>query len=101
VTGARLYLQKSAPTLIAAAECCGSNVRYVRAAVALCNSENATLLDDVLAGRTPLLQAAAQAKPAADLVVAYRRAGPQDLIDLCRAVGADTIFTNMIEPAIG
>lgn len=58
---------------------CGSNVRYVRAAVALLRAEDATLLHRVTEGRMPLLVAAAEAKRLAALVDAYRRGDASDL----------------------
>jgi hypothetical protein len=82
------------------AEACGSNVRYVQAALVLIKSENADLLSRVLKGHAPLLATAAQAQRVANLVSAYRQAQPDDLVELGRTVGAEAVFGNVIEPAI-
>jgi hypothetical protein len=55
-TGAELYLNKTAPTLAAAAACCGSNVQYVQAAIVLIQDQK--IRRSVLEGRVPLLAAA-------------------------------------------
>jgi hypothetical protein len=73
-TAARLYACGSVPTLAMAASACGSNPAYA---------------------------AAAQARRVAELVSAYRKALPEDLVALGRTVGAETLFKNMIEPALG
>jgi hypothetical protein len=59
-TGARLYLDGKAPSLAAAAEACGSNIHYVRAAVDLLQADDPTLLNMVMAGRVSLIGAADQ-----------------------------------------
>src|SRR6185436_1040173 len=68
MTAARLYLDQTAPTLAAAAVECGSNERYVRAAVILIKTENAVLVDRALFGQVNLLKAAHDAQRLADLV---------------------------------
>jgi hypothetical protein len=100
ITGARLYLDKSIPTLAGAAVSVGSNIAYVKAAVVLVKSENQILLDRVLEGHVTLLAAAAQVQRVADLVSAYRAASTDDLVALGRTVGAEQLFTNVIEPVI-
>jgi hypothetical protein len=87
--------------LVDAAVACGSCIQYVRAAIVLLKSENASLLERVLRGNAPLLQTAAEAQRLADLVAAYRKARPEDLQALGRAVGAENLFTAVIEPVIG
>jgi hypothetical protein len=61
-TAARLYLAKSIPTLAEAAVSCGSNIQYVRAAIAVLQSESFMLRGEVVTGETPLLVAANQAR---------------------------------------
>src|SRR5262245_6417653 len=73
-TGARLYLNSAVPTLEAAAEACGSNVAYIQAAIILLKAENASLIQDVVAGRVPILQAAREAHRLVNLITAYREA---------------------------
>jgi hypothetical protein len=60
ITAGRLYLAGTIPNLLEAAESCGSNVQYVRAAIVVLKSENSTLLEHVLRGHFPLLAAASQ-----------------------------------------
>lgn len=59
-TGAALYLDKTTPTLAAAAARCGSNVNYVRAALVLVKDGTPTMRESVLVGHVPLLEAANQ-----------------------------------------
>jgi hypothetical protein len=73
-TAAKLYLEKSVPTLAAAAEACGTNVAYVRAAVALLKAEDPSLL----------------------LVNAYRSATDEDRVAWARAEGAEHIFDVLV-----
>ena len=101
ITAAKLYLNKSISTLDLAAASCGSNVPYVRAAITLLRSENTQLLDHALTGAVPLLEAAARAERLAELVTAYRHATPEDLAALGRTLGAEAVFANVIEPALG
>ena len=96
-TAARLYLTDDAvPTLAAAAESCGSNVVYVRAAIILMRADNASLTGDVLAGQVPILQAAAQVRPVVDLVTAYREAKDPDRVAFARVCGAEAIFNVLV-----
>jgi hypothetical protein len=100
ITAARLYLSKSAPTQIAAAERCGSGVVYVRAAVTLLQSENATLINEVIAGRVPILFAAKQMRRLAGLVAAYRTASATDRVQFAHAIGPTTLFDSSLVPAL-
>jgi hypothetical protein len=70
LTAAQLYIDSKVSTLVAAAESCGSNVHYVRAAIILLKADNASLISRVLAGRMPLLAAAAEAQPLVNLITA-------------------------------
>jgi len=101
LTGARLYLTKQVSSYRAAAECCGSNHRYVKAAVTLCRAENSTLQGRVLRGWIPLTEAARQVEQVAALVRAYRVASTADCIEFVKAVGGPTIlFDTLLVPAI-
>jgi len=95
-TAARLYIANAVPTLEAAAESCGSNVAYVQAAIILLKAENASLMQDVLAGRVPILQAAREAQRLANLITAYREAKDPDRIAFARACGADAILNVLV-----
>jgi hypothetical protein len=101
LTGARLYLTGQASSIRAAAECCGSNVLYVRAAVTLCRAENSALRDRVLRGCIPLMEAARQVEHIAGLVRAYRAASTADCVGFVKAVGGPTVlFDTVLVPAI-
>jgi hypothetical protein len=91
-TAAGLYIDKTIPSLVTAAESCGSNVAYVTAAVILLRSENATLQEQVLRGHVPLLAAADQVKSVANLVTAYRAAKDTDRVAFARVCGTDAIL---------
>jgi len=92
LTAARLHLQGQAPSLAAAAAMCGSCLTYTRAAATLWKSENSTILNEVLAGRMPLLAAAHQVQRVADLVASYRAAQAPDRIAFVKAAGTDKLF---------
>jgi hypothetical protein len=66
----------------------------------LIRAGNQKVIDDVLSGYLPLLAAADELRRMVELVEAYRNARPQDLARAARAVGAETLFTTMVEPAI-
>src|SRR5215469_6142815 len=55
------------------AEIVGSNLHYIEAAITVLKAEDPGLLADVLAGREPLLAAAAKVRHRADLIAAYRK----------------------------
>jgi hypothetical protein len=65
LTGAHLHLNGVATSLKAAAFMSGSNPEYVKAAEVLLKTQNLTLLDRVVRGHIPLLDAAKQAKQVA------------------------------------
>jgi hypothetical protein len=88
------------PTLAAAAIACGSNVRYVSAAVTLLRSENSALLSRALCGTMPLLAVASEAKRVASLVSAYRAASADDLAAFTRIIGPANVWDNTIAPVI-
>jgi hypothetical protein len=99
-TAARLYLDKAARTVAVAAECTGSNPRYVLAALTLLRNEDAGLVKDVLRDRIPLLKAAAQVQRVVELVTAYRSASVPQRATAAKRVGIDTVWDEMIVPTI-
>jgi len=100
VTGAKIYLDGTLPTLAAAAIASGSNAHYVGAAVTLLKSENSTLLSRALRGAMPLLAAANEAKRVARLVSAYRAASADDLAMFTRIIGPANVWDDAIAPVI-
>jgi hypothetical protein len=86
--------------LATAALCCGSNVAYVRAAIALLKSENTTLLEHALCGQAPLVSTAKQVKQVAALVEAYRTATAADRVAFAKTIGPTTLFDSALVPAI-
>jgi hypothetical protein len=99
ITAAKLYVSGELRTLAKAAESCGSNDIYVKAATVLLKAESEILLKRVLAGDEPLLAAAIQAKPIADLISAYRSANNADRVAFARICGAEAIFDVLVEAA--
>jgi hypothetical protein len=100
VTAARLHLHGTIPVLSKAATACGSNTTYVAAAVILIKSENATLLNRVLAGHVPLLAAAREIKRLSDLVAAYRKTTANERVAFARTVGPTDLFEGAVVPAL-
>jgi hypothetical protein len=100
VTAARLKLAGTVPSVSDAADACGSCRSYVAAAAVVIQSENAALLNDVLAGRIALLAAAAWVAPLAALVDALRMASPKHLAAAGRTLGPEHIWNSMVLPAI-
>jgi hypothetical protein len=93
---ARIYLENKVATLVEAAESCGSSVPYVRAGIVLRKAGNTSLIGEVLAGRVPLLAAAAETKRFVDLVTAYKAAEDSDRVAFARACGAEAIFDVLV-----
>jgi hypothetical protein len=100
VTAARLYLAGTIPNLLKAAESCGSNVCYVRAAIAVLRSENAVLLDRVLRGHVSILAAANRVRRVVALLAAYQAADEQDHVASFRVLGPDRVFEEIVQ-AVG
>ena len=99
-TGAQLIRSKIAPSVAAAAERCGSNAAYIRAASAILESENKGLLADIINGRVPLLGAAREVQRLGALVSAYRQASAADRVAFARAVGPTVLFDTSLVPAL-
>jgi hypothetical protein len=100
ITAAKLYLRGEFPTIAIAAGSCGSCTAYVQAAMVLIRAGAEKVISSVLSGYLPLLVAANELRLTVELVEAYRRARPQDLARAARVVGAEKLFTTMVEPAI-
>src|SRR5262249_52786540 len=107
-TGARLYLDKKAPTLIQAAEDCGSNVQYVRAAITVIEDGSPAEHALVLTGDLPLFTAASQArlrrKPervtVEEAVASWRSWTPEQRLAFGRCAGISEIWDWAISPVI-
>jgi hypothetical protein len=88
---ARLVLQGYA--VLYAAMCCGSNKRYVEAMVILVQSENTVLLEQVLTGHVPVLQAAESMKNAAAAITALKKCSvlERELVRLATGMTSDPV----------
>jgi len=95
----RLGIPISASSSQSAAEMCGSNRRYVDAAITLLQAEDDHALDLVLRAWS-LLETAARLKTRADLITAIRKSTPSDQAVVGHTVGVDVIWDNMIVPAL-
>jgi hypothetical protein len=110
--GAKFYLNKTIPTLAAAAAWTGSNVPYIQAAIVLIQDETATdpakVRESVLEGHMPLLEAAHQARrrqkaehfTVEELAASWRRWSPVERATFGRSVGVAEIWDHAIEPVI-
>ena len=96
----RLGIPISASSSQSAAEMCGSNRRYVDAAITLLQAEDDHALELVLRGSWSLLETAARLKTRADLITAIRKSTPSDQAVVGRTVGVDVIWDNMIVPTL-
>jgi hypothetical protein len=104
-TGARLYIDKKAPSLVRAAEDCGSNVNYVRAAIAVLKDGSLNEQALVLTGHLSLLEAANQARlrrkiPVDEAVLAWRSWTPEQRSAFGRDVGIAELWDNAIIPVM-
>jgi hypothetical protein len=72
----------------------------VEAAVWVLQAEDPALLKDVLSGRKPLLAAAAEVRQRANLIVAYRKANPEDRAAAGPIIGVANVFDEMIVPSL-
>jgi hypothetical protein len=107
-TGARLYLDKKAPTLIRAAEDCGSNVQYVRAAIVVIEDGSLNEQALVLTGHLPLLEAANQVRQRRkaeritvdEAVMSWRSWTPEQRAEFGRGAGVAEVWDHAIAPVI-
>jgi hypothetical protein len=104
-TAAGLYRDKKVPTLVRAAEDCGSNVNYVRTAVAVLKDGSLNEQALVLTGHLPLLEAANQARlrrkiPVDEAVLAWRSWSPEQRAAFGRHAGISELWDCAISPVI-
>jgi hypothetical protein len=83
-----------------AARLVASTPFYVAAAAALLEAGVPGLVDDVLQGRVPLLEAGETVRKRARLVKAYREADRKDRAALGKVVGVDVVFDETIKPLL-
>ena len=102
LTGAklRLGLPVVPRTLHEAATLVASSPSYIEAATVLLQSDDQTLIKQVLRGNVCLLEAAARVKPRVRLVKAYREATPGDLRAFVDTIGVDRLFDEAIAPTL-
>jgi hypothetical protein len=107
-TGARLYLEKQVPTLAVAAEACGSNVHYIRAAVDLLKADDPSPLNLAMAGWVSLTGAADQERrrlkaprvSVDEAVASWRVWTPAQRAEFGRGAGISEIWDCAISPVI-
>jgi hypothetical protein len=99
-TAAKLYQRGEFKSLVTAANGCGSNPQYVKAALILKRTNNTVLVNDVLFGDRPLVAAAKAAERLAALIEAYRAASSSDLAQFGETVGGEEVFNSVVAPAL-
>jgi hypothetical protein len=98
-SGAKLVLFEGIDP-VEAAVMVGSCPQYVRALVAVVDSHDWSLLDEVLAGRVLVLTAAAQLRGLAKLVKAFATASATTRAAFGRAVGPESLYDTAVVPAL-
>jgi hypothetical protein len=107
-TAARLYLDGQAPSLVAAAEACGSNINYIRAAVTLLKADDPSLLNSAMAGWVSLSGAVDQERRRvkaarvtfAEAVETWRAWTPEQRAAFGRGAGVANLWDDAIVPTI-
>src|SRR5262245_1705410 len=111
-TAAGIYLDGTIPTLAQAADCCGSNVPYIQAAIILIQDKTTPHLENlrkaILEGRTPLLAAAHEARQrqkaarvtVEEMVASWRCWTPGQRASFGRAIGVAEIWDDAIAPVV-
>ena len=107
-TGARLYLDGRVPSLAAAAEACGSNILYIRAAIVLLRATDPSLLTSAMAGLVSLPEAADQERrrrkatrvTVDEVVQTWRVWTPQQRAAFGRAAGVADVWDYAIAPVV-
>jgi hypothetical protein len=101
-TGARLLLglPVTPATQQRAADMVASTTQYIAAAVTILQAGDQQVVDDVLAGRVPLLVAASEAREFVKILTALRAARPDDLAKAGAAVGVDRVWDRLIAPNV-
>jgi len=100
INGAKLRLRGDASSVKEAALATGSCPPYVVAGIVLLQSNDVTLIAEVLAGRVGLLEAARRVKQVTQLIVAYRKATAADRVAFARIIGPTALFDDTLVPAI-
>jgi len=112
-TAAGIYLDNAIPTLARAADCCGSNVPYIQAAIVLLQDQTTPypeiLRKAVREGRVPLLEAAHAARQRQEaarvtvekMAATWRGWTPAQRANFGRTVGVAELWDHSIVPAIG
>jgi hypothetical protein len=108
ITAARLYLDGRAPSLAAAAEACGSNVLYIRAAITLLKAKDPSLLNSAMAGFMSLPGAADQERrrlkaarvTVSEVVETWRAWTPEQRAEFGRGAGVANLWDDAIVPTI-
>ena len=98
-TASSWYLCGRAPTIAAAARCCGAGIRYTIAAKVV-QSQDSGLRADVLSGRISLLEAVTRVRQINRLVSAYQKSTGEDLAQFGRLIGPAKVFDEIIIPAL-
>ena len=100
--GAKLWMRQPVvpSTQAEAARLVGSTPAYVAAAAIVINAAAPGLIENVLCGRMPLLEAAESVRKRAQLLKAWGEACPSDLKAFGEIVGVDRIFDEAIAPLL-
>jgi hypothetical protein len=100
--GAKLWLRQPVvpATQAEAARLVGSTPAYVAAAAVVINAATPGLIENVLHGRVPLLEAAESVRKRVRLVKAYREADRDDRKALGTVIGVDHVFDETIAPSL-
>jgi len=107
-TAARLYLNGTVPSLAAAAESCGSNVAYIRAAIDLLRADDPAALNLALAGWVSLTGAADQERRRVkaaritpdEAVASWRTWTPAQRAEFGRGAGVADVWDHAISPVL-
>jgi hypothetical protein len=87
-------------TVTAATVATGASRPSIDAATVLLQAGDEKLITDVLAGRAPLLAAAAKVRGRAKLIESFRQASPEDRAAFGAAVGVANLFDASVAPAL-
>jgi hypothetical protein len=102
-TAARLYLNGQVPSLASAAEACGSNIRYIAAAVVLLKGDDPSLPDRVIKGWDSLTETANRVRKIVNVeaaVSSWRVWTPEQRAEFGRGAGVADIWDDAIVPTI-
>jgi hypothetical protein len=102
LTAGKLHLGRPIPRLprALAAIATGSNHVMVDAAIVLLQAEDKALIDRVLKGDIRIQEAANQVRDRAVVIAGLRRLSSEDKAVVGRTVGAETLFDEVVVPAL-